>query len=226
MFPFMIYPSSLPSPQQLKSIMQSMAALDAILCPEWQYRYYSFDTSWGPSEQMGSIRNGSGDDIFVLFNESGCFLKGFSHEFPQRELSPNMFYENIPDAFQAGTTEPAFSPQNVSYCAWQDLSGEGWKDSVKESDLDFNVFFLIQDLDGQASTFQKFAEEYHEMEVDLGSLQAVFDQASMTKDLAESLNPEIEYSSLLSDLNQIGYPFEIGVPDKPKSFLGKLFGRH
>lgn len=225
MLSFMIYPSSLPAPQQLKSIMRSMAALDAILSPEWQYRYYSFDRTWGPSEQMGSIRNGSGDDLFVLFNQSGCFLKGFSHEYPQHELSPNMFYENIPDAFQAGTIEPAFSPQNVSYCAWQDLSGEGWKDSVKEKSLDFNVFFLIQDLDGQASTFQKFVAEYHEMEVDLGLLQAVFDQTSMTKGMAKSLNPEIEYSSLLSDLKQIGYPHQAEALEKPKGFLGKLFGR-
>jgi len=52
----MIFPTTLPDPSKLKAIMQSMATLDAIFCPEWQYRYYSFDTDWGPSEQMGSMR--------------------------------------------------------------------------------------------------------------------------------------------------------------------------
>lgn len=223
----MIYPSKLPAPKQLKTLMQSMATLDAILCSEWQYRHYSFDSTWGPSEEMGSVRNGSGDDLFVLFNDSGAFLKGFSHEFPKQELSPEMFYKDVPSAFRAGVDEPAFSPQNVSYCAWHELANPAWKDSVKEKDLDFNVFFLIQDLDGQASTFQKFAAEYHEMEVDIRPLQAVFDQTSMTEDLALSLNPEVDYSSLLSDLKQIGYPheFDSGDSKKQKGFLRKLFDR-
>lgn len=223
----MIYPSSLPAPQKLKSIMQSMAALDAILCPEWQYRYYSYDSGWGPSEQMGSIRNGSGDDVFVLFNQSGCFLKGFSHEFPDSRFSSNMFYENVPDAFKAGADEPAFSPQNVSFCAWQNLSGGGWETSIEERDLDPNVFFLIQDLDGQASTFQKFAVEYHEMQIAMQPLQAVFEHVSITEKLAKSLNPEIEYPSLLSDLKQIGYPCDVKpeTPKKQKRFLKKLFDR-
>jgi len=203
-----------------------MATLDAIFSPEWQYRYYSFDSGWGPSEQMGSIRNGSGDDLFVLFNDSGCFLKGFSHEFPQKDFRPDMFYKNIPDAFKAAVNEPAFSTQNVSFCAWQHSTGESWKESVKEKDLDPNVFFLIQDLDGKASTYRQFLADYHEMEASIGSLQAVFDQKLMTRDLAEALNPEIDFSALISDLKQIGYPYETQSPEKPKSFLGKLFGRH
>lgn len=49
----------------------------------------------------------------------------------------------------------------------------------------------------------------------------------MTEDLAKSINPEIDYSSLLSDLKQIGYPHkdEIAPSNKSKSFLGKLFDR-
>jgi len=189
-------------------MMQSMATLDAIFCPEWQDRYYSFDSGWGPSEQMGSIRNGSGDDLFVLFNESGCFLKGFSHEFTQKEFTPDMFYKNVADAFKAAVSEPAFSTHNVSFCAWHMSDGESWENSVKDEDLDPNVFFLIQDLDGKASTYLKFLINYHEMEADLVSLQAVFDHKVMTRELTKALNSEIDFSSLVSDLTQIGYPYE------------------
>ena len=33
-----------------------MAMLDAILSPEWDCRYYSFNAGWSPDEQMGSMR--------------------------------------------------------------------------------------------------------------------------------------------------------------------------
>jgi len=221
----MIFPTSLPDPSKLKAIMQSMATLDAIFCPEWQYRYYSFDTDWGPSEQMGSIRNGSGDDLFVLFNDSGCFLKGFSHEFSQQEFTPDMFYKNVPDAFKAAVSEPAFSTQNVSFCAWHTVGHDGWENSVQDRDLDSNVFFLIQDLDGKASTYVKFLADYHEMEANLGSIQTVFDQKLMTRDLAVALNSEIDFSSLVSDLKQIGYPYEKLPEGKRTNFLRKLFDR-
>jgi hypothetical protein len=35
--------------------------LDAIVCPEWEHRYYSFNANWAADEVMGSMRDGSGD---------------------------------------------------------------------------------------------------------------------------------------------------------------------
>jgi hypothetical protein len=35
--------SHLPDIDHLKSLSQSLAMLDAILCPEWEYRYYSLE---------------------------------------------------------------------------------------------------------------------------------------------------------------------------------------
>lgn len=51
----------------------------AMLCPEWQYWYYSFDGNWAQGEMTGSIRDGSGDQVFALFDKHGCFNKEFSH---------------------------------------------------------------------------------------------------------------------------------------------------
>jgi hypothetical protein len=47
----------LPGPDQLKSLCQSLAMLDAIMSPDWEYRYYSFDSKWGLDEMMASIAN-------------------------------------------------------------------------------------------------------------------------------------------------------------------------
>jgi hypothetical protein len=65
--------------------MKSLAALDAIIEPEWEYRYYSFNSKWAESEAMGSMRNGQGDEWFCVFSPVGAFLKGFDHE---SEMSP------------------------------------------------------------------------------------------------------------------------------------------
>jgi hypothetical protein len=45
--------------------------LDAIMSPEWEWRYYSFDSRWGPGEEMASMRNGSGDAYSIVFSSAG-----------------------------------------------------------------------------------------------------------------------------------------------------------
>lgn len=66
----------------LRRLFQSMAMLDAIIPRDWESRYYSFNAHWGDGEQLGSIRNGQGDEFFAVFNTQGFLLKGFAHESP------------------------------------------------------------------------------------------------------------------------------------------------
>ena len=55
----------LPDIPTVRRRSQALAILDAILCPEWAYRYFSFDSRWGPGEEMASMRNGSGDEYSI-----------------------------------------------------------------------------------------------------------------------------------------------------------------
>jgi hypothetical protein len=120
----------LPDVDGLRRTLQSMAMLDAILCPEWQFRYYSFNTDWSPGEQMGSMRNGSGDDFFAHFSPAGCWLKGFAHEFPLSpyRTKPNLVWPGVLDAvpveFTACLQEPAFSAAIVTFCIWRRYSDQ------------------------------------------------------------------------------------------------------
>lgn len=81
--------SLLPDVDSLRRTLRAMAMLDAILCREWQFRYYSFNTTWAAGEQMGSMRNGSGDEFFAYFGSAGCWLKGFAHEYPMTPYREN-----------------------------------------------------------------------------------------------------------------------------------------
>ncbi len=116
--------SLLPDIDRLKALMQSLALLDAILCPAWEYRYYSFNAHWDTHEVMGSMRNGSGDDLFALFTPEGAMLKGFVHEAP---MSPYAFdpphvwpgvLDQVPDRFASFLREPAFKIADTTFCIW------------------------------------------------------------------------------------------------------------
>jgi len=61
---------TIPEVEALKRLCQSLAMLDAIMSPEWAYRYYSFDSKWGEGEMMASMRDGSGDEYFILDRKS------------------------------------------------------------------------------------------------------------------------------------------------------------
>lgn len=70
----------LPSPSELKKICKSISALEAIICPEWEYRYYSYQKDWSENEECCEMRNGQGDQMLIVFSENGTCINGFAHE--------------------------------------------------------------------------------------------------------------------------------------------------
>ena len=112
----------LPSVPVLERICQSLAMLDAILSPQWDYRYFSFNCKWDPAlnERVGSMRSGSGDEYFILFSPVGVFMKGFAHECvmspwtrEDRKVWPGVL-DAVPSVFSAFLTEPAFNLKDRS----------------------------------------------------------------------------------------------------------------
>ena len=123
----------LPDVDGLRRTLQSMAMLDAVLCPEWQDRYYSFNAAWGIGQQMGSMRNGSGDDFFAHFGPAGCWVKGFAHEYPMSPYSesPKRVWsgvlDSVPDEFAGCLREPAFTVEDVTFCIWRRYGDNRWQ---------------------------------------------------------------------------------------------------
>src|SRR5437867_3802029 len=117
--------AALPGIESLKRLSQSLAMLDAIMSPEWEYRYYSFNSKWGEAEMMASLRNGSGDEYFILFNPHGAITKGFAHESPMSPYATQSgkpwsgVLDDVPDEFKAFLSEPAFSIDDATFCIWR-----------------------------------------------------------------------------------------------------------
>jgi hypothetical protein len=75
---------------------------------------------------MGSMRDGSGDDYFVLFNASGCWIKGFVHEEPTR-VPQAVLSERVPVEFASCVTQPAFSMEDTTFCFWRRYTDSEWQ---------------------------------------------------------------------------------------------------
>lgn len=182
----------LPPPPALEKLCRSIAILDAILSPEWEHRYFSFNQHWAPGQRMASMRNGSGDDWHLVFRDSLAFLKAETRG--HRRLQS---VAKVPQIFQEELNEPAFSMEHATfYALW--LDGD-WSFSGTPS-----PYFGV--LDGKPGTYRDWAEDYFETEVPLTSVEAIYRQEPVTLELVKSLNANLDLVALEEDLLEIGYP--------------------
>lgn len=213
--------SRLPDADGLLRVWQSMAMLDAILCPERDLRYWSFNSSWAPGEQIGSMRNGSGDELFAHFSRAGCWLKGFAHESPMspyrdggtKGVWPGVL-DSVPAEFASCLTEPAFSVGDVTFCIWRLRGDREWHSgSVQfppgDADPDGSEFLLAQ-LGGRPERYQAWPSEYFGRDVDLEAVRHVHRQEPLTPEIVGRLNPAASLSDLDAEIDEIGYPRERG----------------
>lgn len=200
----------IPDVPALLRLTQSLAMLDAILSPEWEGRYYSFNSRWAEGEQMASMRNGSGDEWFLLFFQAGAALKGFAHEAPMATTStwPGVL-SDVPPAFQDFLTEPAFTLEDTTFCLWRTPSDTEWRRGTiafpAGTDPDGSED-LLAIFDGEPRTYRQWAEEYYEHDVSLAAVEHVYGHRPLTPEIVAQLNPEVTLAALAEDVAEIGYP--------------------
>lgn len=190
-----------PNIDTLKRRMQSLATLDALLCPEWELRYFSYDKDWGPSETLGSIRNGAGDDVFALFSDVGCFIKEFYHERPILDDA----YARVPIEFIDATQEPAFSPENVTTCYWRGRQCH-WEMNGNDKRFDPTKSFLLAAVDGKPETYEAFTKEYYEQVLPPYLADHIFQHQTLTTLNLDSIAFDGNLEELKKDIDEIGYP--------------------
>jgi hypothetical protein len=202
---------ALPDVPSLRRLTRSLAMLDAILSPEWEGRYYSFDSHWGSGELMASMRNGQGDHWFALFSPHGVVMIGLDHEAPMFRYGnpwPGLF-EGVPADLAYTIDEPAFEAQHSTFCIWRRTEGAVWErgplEFSKGDDPDGSAQ-LLQHLDGLPETCRDFAAEYYERDVALDAVSAIYRHESLTEALVRSLNDEVSLDDVESDRASIGYP--------------------
>ncbi|MFE7902996.1 hypothetical protein ACFU3E_37050 [Streptomyces sp. NPDC057424] len=209
----------LPGTTVLREHCRSIALLEAVLSPEWESRRHSFADHWSETESMALMRNGSGDEYSIVFSPFGVFVRGFDHESP---MSPYVedgpwpgVLDEVPEVFRPYVEEPAFSDEDgvplVTACVWQETGDDGWKagtidfseSATEDPDGAGYLFQLLVDRSPEA--FQRWAEDYYEVPVDLEAVRHVFSSSPLTEAVVRALNPEIGLADLAEDLAVIGY---------------------
>ena len=205
-------PEKLPSIKTLHRLTKSLAMLDAIICPEWDSRYYSYNSKWGEKEEMASMRNGCGDDWFLLFDANGAALKGFAYEYPlARDGSfAARIQQLVPSDFTSFLREPAFSMNWATFCLWRRHTDSAWNavslpdGSISpERDGSSNMLYI---LDCEAESYRDWAEAYYEREVSLAAVRAIYEHQPLSNELIANLNSELSLSDINKDVVEIGYP--------------------
>ncbi|WP_218023490.1 hypothetical protein [Nocardia altamirensis] len=194
--------SRLPDIPTLRDRCRALAMLDAILSPEWEDRFYSFDSGWAEGEELASMRDGSGNQWFIVFAAAGVYGQGFDHEAPN---APEVL-DPVPAAFASCVEEPAFGDEVgplVTVCFWREPADPAWGISVADRGGEGLFDVLVE---GTPEAYQEFAEDYYEFDLGLSIVQHVFALRPLTQEVIAELDPDLELADLDEDIAQIGYP--------------------
>ena len=194
----------LPIPTQLRKISQSLAMLDAIMMPEWDYRYFSFDAHWDDDneEMMASMRTGEGDEYYILFcgrNALGKVYSSDAVQMPQSKI--DKLEDKVPYMLTSFMDEEAFDVNNASFFFWYVRADKNWICTKEEGNLEYLKF-----LEGDAEFYKEWAEGYYEKSIDLDVVKKIMKHSPLTSAMVEKLNPQITLKELSEDIEEIGYP--------------------
>ncbi|MCD2166562.1 hypothetical protein [Comamonas koreensis] len=195
----------LPPIADLQRTAQSLAMLDAILSPDWEYRNFSFNSGWASGQKMASMRDGSGDEWFILFDDAGAAMKGFAHELAGDSSFLSEIQRQVPRDFSEFLNEPAFSMQHATFCLWRTHHDKTWNKVAGFSGDDGATQMVLQLTHG-APGYKEWAEGYYDIPVNLEAVSAIFAHQTLSPQLVFLLDQQADLHAVRADADEIGYP--------------------
>ncbi len=153
--------------------------------------------------------------ISSCLNPRGAIIKGFAHESPMSPYATESgkpwagVLDSVPDEFKDFLSEPAFSIEDTTFCIWRKYTDSSWqvgRIDYPEGDDPVGSEDLLSILDSQPSTYEEFAEEYYEREVDLSAVEHIYQHKALTSEIVATLNADVSLGELKSDIEEIRYP--------------------
>lgn len=215
-------PQSLPHPRLLAQRAMALALLDAIICPEVQYRYFSYDPAHADGEHLAAMRNGEGDHWYLHLSAAGAIIKGHVQALPRAQSRAMALHAQgaVPEDFAALLHGPAFMMDSVSYCYWQGADDACWQrlahpDGRLRHTYDGSEDYLSVLL-APASCYYEYAADYFECELPLSAIEHLYANAPLSAALVKSLNPQMALADALAAAADIGYP-ALPRPARPRA---------
>ncbi len=206
----------LPIPQ-LKRVCQSIATLDAIISPDWEFRYFSYNSKWDQGEELASMRDGEGDEYLILFDELGAIINVAVLD-ESENIQKEAMEQVAPEFLHFLETEPIPS-LGTTLCLWRKYNDLEWQtvDNQRFTDKLFETSMdLLFMLDGNPATYREWAVEYYEDEfscnldnLPLQWVEEIYKHTPITQKMVKQLNPHFEdWEDLLDELEEIAYPYD------------------
>lgn len=206
--------SELPDIESLRKRLQQMAALDAVFTIGFGAADYQFHPHWGKSQQLGSYKNGSGDELFAHFLPAGCFLKGFAHESvmsPYKKKPPALWpglLSSVPKDFNISLKEPAFDVAATTFAIWRRANDHDWHvDAIEFPPDDYGDGSgdLLAQLVMSASDYAEWLAENYELQIDESIVAGVFESKPLSDAQLSLLNPTASLSEMRKAVGETGY---------------------
>jgi hypothetical protein len=210
----------LPSIPSLIDRCKALAALDLILAPNWRPHFFSFNARWSPSEMMASLRDGGGNEWWLVFHGDGwAALKGWNRESPAWNRHQGALATALQRAFPADfkefANEPAFTWNKTSFAYLHPIGASSWtrlNDLVGDAAEDAGEASLLAHLMCDPASYAAFASDYYETKVDAETVARIFALHPITAALVNRLNPSIAMADIAEELySEIQYPNPIEV---------------
>lgn len=207
--------TNLPNHKVLKKLCKSLATLDAILCQDWEYRYYLYNHKWSEQEEFFQMRDGEGNDMVILFREEGAVINGFEHELYNSEKQlPNKddLTINLPDPYIGFIFSEYVTSIGTTYCIWSNEDQQWTVDKIdNEKDGSEQQLYIF---DNNPETYINWATTYYfEDEEEVMTIEKkeiikqIYQGNILTRDMVLVLNPELEDWDLLKeDIIEANYP--------------------
>jgi hypothetical protein len=211
--------SQLPNIPDLLRLTKALAALETIMSPKWERRYYSFNANWDQHEQMASARDGEGNGWFCVFGAEGAFLTGRQHDSQLAALNqpPGKILAQLtvgsPDFCIPFIQEPAFSMPEATFCIWRDNAEDRWNCNPPLYQDGFDADGSgkqLKILDGDPLTYQRWAEGYYRASVDISVVARAYRFEPFSEASTRRLNPDVDLVEVAAELSGIGFPFYLG----------------
>jgi len=169
----------LPNTDDFVARARALAMLDAVLSPEWEYRYYSFDAHWFEGQAVASMRGGEGSRWHAMIQPEGIAVVGYAkHSSPMSSVR----MKALPDVFARSVLdEAAFEIDVCSFCLWR-LGNDPWQGGGEGFES------LLKFFAEGPEAYVAFAKDYFEVDVSRRDVEAYYGLKELSFTDAQRLN--------------------------------------
>lgn len=180
----------------MKEKLRAIALCEAIISPDWESRYYSYNAHWGEDEELASMRNGSGGKWFLWIKRD---LMAFNciDDVPSLDNISEVLAQ-FPADSSGFIAEPAFTlPES---CFLMYFQNGNWTKFGTATELVKSAQAVFE---WQPVDYVTWAQEYYGRDIDLYAVKDIFN-GKITEEIVRKLNPDIGLQELKTDLQEIG----------------------